>query len=61
MRDHLLIYNDIPSLYEFTILSHGHNKHFLETKKSWLIKRDRLVLNKNISSAKLFNFKIIRT
>ena len=35
--------------------AHGH-KYILEIKESLLIKRDRLVLNKNISSASLFLF-----
>ena len=39
-----------------TILANGNNKFVLEIKESMLIKRDRPILNKNISSAKLFLF-----
>ena len=54
--DHLLNCNNIPSFDEFTILAYGHHKYILEIKESLLIKHDRPVLNKNISSAKLFLF-----
>ena len=54
IRDYLLNCNNIPSFEEFTILAYGHHKYILEIKESLLIKRDRPVLNKNISSAKLF-------
>ena len=53
IRDHLLNCNNIPSFDEFT---YGYYKYILEIKESLLIKRDRPVLNKNISSAKLFLF-----
>ena len=56
IRDHLLNCNNIPSFEEFTILTNGNNKFVLEIKESLLIKRDRPILNKNISSAKLFLF-----
>ena len=56
IRDHLLICNNVPSFDEFLILAHGNNRFVLEIKESWLIKRDKLVLNKNISSARLFLF-----
>ena len=56
IRDHLLNCNNIPSFDEFTILAYGHHKYILEIKESLLIKHDRPVLNKNISSAKLFLF-----
>ena len=56
IRDHLLNCNNIPSFDEFTILAYGHHKYILEIKESLLIKRDRPVVNKNISSAKLFLF-----
>ena len=56
IRDHLLNCNNIPSFDEFTILACGHHKYILEIKESMLIKRDRTVLYKNISSAKLFLF-----
>ena len=56
IHDHPLNYNNIPSFEEFTILTNGNNKFVLEIKESLLIKRDRPILNKNISSAKLFLF-----
>ena len=56
IRDHLLNSSNIPSFDEFTILEYGYQKHILEIKESLLIKRDRPVLNKNISSAILFLF-----
>ena len=56
IRDHLLNCNNIPSFEEFTILASGNNKFVLEIKESLLIKRDRPILSKNISSAKLFLF-----
>ena len=52
--DHLLNFNSIPSVYEFTVLKYGHHKYIPEIKESLLIKRDVPVLNKNIDSAKLF-------
>ena len=54
--DHLLNCNNIPSFEDFTILTNGNNKFVLEINKSLLIKRDRPILNKNISSDKLFLF-----
>ena len=56
IRDHLPNCSNFPSFGEFTILEYGHHKYILEIKESFLIKRDRPVLNKNISSAKLFLF-----
>ena len=56
IRDHLLNCNNNPSFEEFSILTYGHDKYILEIKESLLIKPDRPVLNKNISSAKLFLF-----
>ena len=55
--DHLLNCNNIPSFDDFTILAFGHHKYILEIKESLLIKCDRPVLNKNISSAELFLFE----
>ena len=43
-------------IWTYGILAYGHHKYILEIKESLLIKRDKLVLNKNISSAKLFLF-----
>ena len=56
IRDHLWNCNNILSFEEFTILTNRNNKFVLEIKESLLIKRDRPILNKNISSAKLFLF-----
>ena len=56
IRDHLLICNKIPFVDQFPILRYGHYKYILEIKETLLIKRDRPVLNKNISSAKLLPF-----
>ena len=56
IRDHLLNCNNIPSFDAFTILAYGHHKYILEIKESLLIQRNRTILNKNISSAKLFLF-----
>ena len=56
IRDHLLNCNNIQSFDEFTILAYRYQKYILEIKNSLLIKRNRPVLNKNISSAKLFLF-----
>ena len=57
IRDHLLICNNIQSFDDFTILAYRHHKYILEIKENLLIKRDRHVLNKYISSAKLFLFE----
>ena len=54
--DYVLNCNNIPSFDEFTILPCGHHKYILEIKESLLINRDRPVLNKKISSAKLSLF-----
>ena len=56
IHDHLLICNNVPSLDEFLILAHGNNRFVLEIKESLLIKQDKPVLNKNISSARLLLF-----
>ena len=49
IRDHLLNCNNVPSLEKLTILANGNNKFELEIK-------ERPILIKNISSAKLFLF-----
>ena len=54
--DHLLNCNNVPSFEEFTILANGNNKFMLEIKESLIVKQDWPILNKNISSAKLFLF-----
>ena len=56
IRNHLLNCSKIPSFEEFTILANWNNKFVLEIKESLLFKRDRPILNKNISSTKLFLF-----
>ena len=56
IRDHLLNCNNTLSFEEFNILTNGNNKFDLEIKESLLTKRDRPILNKDISSAKLFLF-----
>ena len=56
IRDHLLFCNHDPSFDDFTILIQGINKFLLQIKESLLIKRDKTILNKNISSALLFSF-----
>ena len=56
IRDHLLICNNVPSFDEFSILAHGNNRFVLEIKGSLLIKQDKPVLNKNISSTRLLLF-----
>ena len=56
IRDHLLFCNHDPSFGDFTILSQGTHKFLLEIKESLLIKLDKSILNKSISSAPLFLF-----
>ena len=56
IRDHLLNCNNIASFEEFTILTKENNKFVLEIKETLLIKRNISILNKNISSTKLFLF-----
>ena len=56
IRDHLLNCNNIPFFEEFAILKDGANKFVIEIKESLLMKRDSLISNKNIASAKLFVF-----
>ena len=56
IRDHLLICNNVPTFDKFSILAHGNSRFVLEIKESLLIKQDKPVLNKNISSARLFLF-----
>ena len=56
IRDHSLNCNNIPSFEEITILANKNSKFVLEIKERLLIKWDRHISNKNISSAKLFLF-----
>ena len=56
IHDHLLNCNNLSSFEEFTILTHGNNKFDFEIKERLLIKRHRPILNKSISSTKLFLF-----
>ena len=57
IRNYLLNCNNVPSFEEFAILANGNNKFLLEIQESLLIKRDRPILYKNISSAKLCLFE----
>ena len=50
IREHFLNCNNISSFEEFTILTNKNKKFDLEIKEILLIKRDRPILNKNISS-----------
>ena len=59
IRVHLLFCNHHPSFDDFTILAQGTNKFLLEIKESSLIKRDKAILNKNISFAPLFLFDMV--
>ena len=54
IRGHLLNFNNILSFGKFISLEYSHHKCILEIEESLFIKRDRPVLNKNISSSKLF-------
>ena len=56
IRDHLLFCNHDPSFDDFTILAQETNKFLLGTKESLLIKHDKPILNKNISSVPLLLF-----
>ena len=56
VNDHLLNFSNISSFVEFTILGNGNNKFILDIKENLLMKRDKPILNKNISFAKLFLF-----
>ena len=56
IHDNPLNCNKLPSFEEFTILTHGNNKFYFGIKDSLLIKRDRPILNKSISSTKSFLF-----
>ena len=59
MRDYLLSCNHDLSFDDFTIVANGTNKFLLEIKESSLIKRDKAILNKNISFAPLFLFEMV--
>ena len=54
--DRLLSCSNIKSLVDYTILANGNNTFVLEINESLLIKWDRPIFNKNISSAKLVLF-----
>ena len=56
IRDHPLECDNNLSFDEFTILAHGTKNYLLQIKEILLIKRDQLVLNKNISSVTLYLF-----
>ena len=52
-RDHILLCNNNPSFDEFTILLHINRNYLLDIEESLLIKRNKPVLNKSISSANI--------
>ena len=52
----MTIFRFVIMTLHFTILAQGTNKFLLEIKENLLIKRDKPILNKNISSAPLFLF-----
>ena len=54
IHDHLLFRNHDLSSDDFTILAQGTSKFLSEIKESLLIKPDKPISNKNISSAPLF-------
>ena len=56
VRDHMLDSNHMVSSDDFKVLGRKSNRWLLEIKESLFIKRDRLLLNKNICSQKLFLF-----
>ena len=56
IRDQLLFCNHGPLFDDFNILAHRTKKFLLEIKENLLIKRDKLILNKNISSCPMFLF-----
>ena len=53
IQGHLLECNNNPSFDEFSVLAHRNKKCLLKLKESLLIKCDKPVSNKNISSAVL--------
>ena len=55
-RDHPLFRNHDPSFDDFNNLAQGTNTFSLEIKENLLVKRDKPMLNKNISSTPLFLF-----
>ena len=56
IRTRLLNRNNVPSFEGFTISANGNKKFVLKIKESSLIKQDRPILNKNISSEFFFFF-----
>ena len=56
MRDRLLFCNHNPLFADFTILTRRTVKFLLEIKESLLVKCDKPILNKNISSGPWFLF-----
>ena len=56
IHDQLLNCNNMLSFEGLTILTNGSNKFVLEIKEGLPIKQDKTILNKKISSAKLFLF-----
>ena len=56
VRDHTLDCNHLVAWDDFKVLGRESNHWVVEIKESLFIKRDRLSLNKNIYSQKLFRF-----
>ena len=50
IHDHLRLCDHDPSFNDLSIFSQGTNKFLLEIKESLLIKHDKPILNKNIST-----------
>ena len=57
IRDHLLFCNNDSSFDDFTILTQRTNKFLLEIRENLLIKYDKPILNKSISSTPLSLFE----
>ena len=57
VADHLQLCNHSASYDDFSILTRENKKFLLELKESLLIMRDKLSLNRNITSAPLHLFR----
>lgn len=55
--DHVLECNNKPSVDEITVLAYGKKKYSLKLKESLLIKFDKPILNRNISSTEFYLFE----
>ena len=58
--DHLLFCNCSACYDDFSILKHENKKFLLELKESLLIMRDKPSLNRNITSAPLYQFDMAK-